>query len=140
MWDLWTGKKYTPFEARFSSDERLYLGDYDVWQAVLCFRDWELRIYTYNFHDSDDIGDIGQWRDSLCNKFGNFSWSYEVDSLGYIVVETKGWLDEVVADITKVCRTCLDYFSPFGRDDMSSFIKKWLPKIKTFVRVYTYYK
>lgn len=137
MWDLWTNKIYGIPEEPFKGSERLYLGDIENWQAVLCFRDWEFRIYTYDYDEDDETGRDN--RDLLSNEFENFFWSYERDTLGYVAVENSNE-DELLSIITNVCNENLGYFSPFAKDELPWFIRKRIGKANKYIKVYSYYK
>lgn len=136
--DFWSYKIFSTPEETFTASERLYLWDYDGWQAVLTFKNWEFRVYTYNYNDSEDSWEDEGWA-WLNYEFENFFWSYEEWTLGYVVVESSDE-DEILDIIDKTCKADLGYYSPFARDELPWFIKKRIEKTNKYIRAYSYYK
>lgn len=136
--DFWTHKIYNTPEDIFTVDERLFLGDYEGWQAVLVFKDWEFRIYTYGYDGDEESWEYDGWR-YLAYEFEGFTGSYEEWTLGYVVVESND-ADEIIKIITETCNRDLDYFSTYAQEDLKSFIKRRVGKANKYTKVYAYYK
>ena len=111
----------------------------DDTQAVLTFEDWEIRIYTYVWSDSDDEPEE-EWRRWCWDVFENFTGYFDESSLGYVKADTSGSVDEIIDELYKSCEQQLGYFYSYTRDATAEFIKKHSDKIKKESRVYTYYK
>lgn len=137
MIDFWEWKIYENPSSAFETKDRVYLGDYDIWQAVLAFRDWEFRIYTYIYDgNEDEIENNFEW---LYNVFEHFSGSYECGSFGYVTIDINDE-NEIVEAINKSCQEQLDYYSVFAKDSVAPFVKEHMWEMKKRVKVYNYYK
>lgn len=136
--DFFSCKIYSTPEDTFAREERLFLGDYDGWQAVLAFKDWEFRVYTYDYDSDEDSWENDGWH-YLAYEFDDFVGAYEEWTLGYVVVESND-AEEIVDIITKACNRDLDYFSTFAQEDLKNFVKRRIGKANKYTKVYTYYK
>ena len=134
MIDLWEKKVYHTPSDMFESDDRLFLGDFENWQAVLVFENWEFRIYSYYYDsDADEKEEDYEW---LYNVFRHFTGSFDRESLGFVVIEAEDE-EDIINEVIESCKKSLDYFSYFAEEAVKPFVRRHL---KNSIKVYNYYK
>lgn len=140
MLDFFEWKKFCFPDNFIKNQDRWFLWDMeDNRQAVLVFEDWEIRIYTYDWSDSDDEPEE-EWRRWCWDTFENFTGYYDENSLGYVKVETCGSAEEITDEIYKSCEWKLYSLYRISKDTIEDFIKKHIDKLKKENKIYTYYK
>lgn len=136
-------------------EDWLYLGWVENYNAVLCYEEWEFRIYSYEQFDMNEIQDWGfedeDWREWADNSFHWIDYILDKESCKYSKLELPDILDcvEIARNILFACDDELEYtsYQLYDMNDVPSerlvdFIRNWLAKMRDYKAtfVYHYYK
>lgn len=120
--------------------DRFYLGNLNTYQAVLVVKNKELRMYTYEYDESEE--EIDEERMFCGYMFENFYGQFKIDTMGYVKVDidTSESPQEIAEQIANECKRQLTYFPSYFLEEMTSFLLKRIWDIEKSVKAFAYYK